>query len=490
MSAGPAMPAIAADDAAIAERVRAQLYAAARDDLDIFCAVVLRDERDGSRLHLAPMHNAMLQLAQAHDRLVLVAHAESGKTALLAVGHLLWCLGRDPSLRCAVVSNAHSQSAKIVRTAAGYILRSPELHAVFPNLRPATPWTDSAFTVERPYISKDASLVAYGKHGAVIGSRLDAVVVDDADDWESVRTPEQRQALYDWFNSSVISRLTQNARVIVATTAWHPDDLAHRLARLPGWRPHRFAVVDDAGNSRWPERWPLARIEARRAELGEGEFTRQMMAQARDEGSAVIKREWIERALERGRGVQLLRSVGGGVHAGFRTYTGVDLAVQQHARADLTALVSIAQHPNGDVQVIGVEAGRWDALEIVRRICDTAARYCSTVVIENVSAQDYLKQILQARTSIPIIPHTTGRGKASLDFAIEQLAVRLGNGKVILPSGEGRPEPQVAALVRELLDYAPGSHVGDRLAAFCFGLHGLRHKGTAGWVSMPVSLSR
>jgi len=226
----------------------------------------------------------------------------------------------------------------------------------------------------------------------------------------------------------------------------------------------------------------MARFDARRAELGEAEFSRQMMAEARDEATAVIKRVWVEDAIRRGAGLAPRRP-GYLAHGGTRVYTGCDLAVQQHARADETALVTVAAQGDGNIVVIDVSAGRWDALQIVAKIRETCARFGSTLVIENVAAQDHLRQILAGTTSIPIIPHTTGRGKASLDFAIEQLAVRLGNGKIVLPSGDGRLDPATAALVREMLDYAPGSHVGDRLAGLCFALHGVGrgdHKASVG----------
>src|SRR6266851_8201909 len=120
------------DPAAVHGRVFDHVARASRDDLPLFCSFVLRDEKDGSRLNLAPMHREMLKLAQENDRLAIIAHAESGKTALLGVGHVLWRLGRDSNLRIAIVSNAHAQAARILRTIGGYITRSRELHAVFP----------------------------------------------------------------------------------------------------------------------------------------------------------------------------------------------------------------------------------------------------------------------------------------------------------------------------------------------------------------------
>ena len=301
----------------------------------------------------------------------------------LAVARTLFLLGRDSTLRIAIVSNTASQSEKLLKTIKRYIEASPELHAVFPELRPTEDqWTGSKITVRRDTISKDPSVQAFGMHGAVLGARLDVLIIDDILDVENTRTARARDDCYQWVQAALLSRLTSKGRVVCVGTPFHPEDAIHRLARLPGWKAFRYPVVDDAGAPRWPERWPSERIGQKRDELGPLEFARQLMCVARSDEESRFKKEWLDACLARGDGKTFCFALER-VPAGYKTYTGVDLAVQQQDSADWTVLFTIAVHGNDDREVLNIERGRWTGPEIVTRIIDHHRRYHSLLVVEN-----------------------------------------------------------------------------------------------------------
>lgn len=446
-----------------ARRLRAQLAA---EDPAEFCAFVLRDERTGGPVTMRPMHEAWHGLCDRNPRQVIWAHVESGKTQQMSIGRVLWELGRDPTRRIAVVSNTHGQSAKVVRTIGQYIESSEELRLVFPNLRPSTPWTSTQLTVGRNTRSKDPSVQACGVHGNITGARLDYVVLDDILDYENTRSFALRQDLWDWFHATVVGRLTEWARAVAIGTAYHPDDMLHRLVRPTNvWVGARFPVLDARGNSTWVERWPTARIDARRLELGAAEFARQMMCRARDEEEARFQREWIEVGLENGRGKSFVDRLDI-VPDGWGAFTGVDLGVAQGEKSDLTCLFTLLASVDGLRQVVNVESGRWSGPEIVRRIADAHRRYQSVVYVENNAAQDFVVQFAREHGRIPVRAFTTGKNKAHPEFGVEGIAVELQNGRWIIPNGEdGKLHPEIEAWINELLYYSPTEHTGDRLMA-------------------------
>lgn len=262
---------------------------------------------------------------------------------------------------------------------------------------------------------------------------------------------------------------------MVVGTAWHPEDLLHRLSRNDGWYAVRHSVEDENGNPRWPERWPKERIEKKREELGPLAAARNLDCLARSDLDARFKSEWIDLALHRGQG-KSLRPYLLNLNAPYRTITGVDLAVSKKRGADLTAFVTILIHPNGSRELLRVEAGRWSGPEIVDRIIDTQHKFLSTIIVESNAAQMYISQMVRQRASIPVISYTTGRGKLSLEWQCEALATELAAGRWILASDElGRPAGEVASIQRDLLYYSPKSHCPDRLAALCFARWGFRH---------------
>jgi hypothetical protein len=444
----------------------------ARQDVNVFMEFVLRDERTGKPVVQAPTHYAWHRLADEHRRLLIWAHVESGKTQQLSIGRTLWELGNDPSLRCLILSNTKTQATKLADSLRRYIETSSELHDVFPGLMPGEPWGTNAFSVKRSTISKDPSVQCAGIHGNIQGARLDRVILDDVLDYENTLTEDQRKGTIDWYQSAVTGRLTDLSRVRGVGTAFHPQDILHHFART-GWAAFKYPVVDANGMPRWPERWPLERIAERVRELGPIEAQRQLMCEARDDTTARFKRDWIEIALRLGEGTNLASALQL-LPPGYRTYTGVDLAVQKKDSSDLTCLFTIAIDPQGNRYVLNIETGKFSGPEIVQRIHASHTRYQSIVIVENNAAQDFILQFARQGGATPMIPFTTGRNKAHPEFGVESMAAEMAGGKWRIPNHNGQMHPEVAAWVDEMLFYNPAAHTGDRLMASWFAREGAR----------------
>lgn len=446
-------------------RVRIKL---ARTNPNHFCEFVLKDEETGRPVKQAPIHETWHHLCDTLDRLLIWAHIESGKTQQMAIARTLWDLGNNPNLRFLIISNTYNQAAKLGATIRQYIEQSADLHDVFPHLKKSTPWGEKAFSVERPTFAKDASVQVTGIHGSVLGSRVDRILLDDVLDYENCRTEISRKDVIDWWKSTPAGRLIEGGKIRCIGTAFHPSDLLHAFAQTPGWQAYRYPVVNpETGQPRWPSRWPLPRIAAKREELGSVEFTRQMLCEARDDATAKFKREWIERCLFLGNGTVPATALKI-VPRGFKVFTGVDLAVQQKDSSDLTCMFTIAVDPMGVRNVLSCESGRWAGPEIVDRIIDVHHRYQSIVIVENNAAQDFILQFARARSAVPMRAFTTGRSKAHPEFGIEGIATEMENGKWKIPNRDGACHPEIQAWIDEMLYYDPGAHTGDRLMASWF----------------------
>ncbi len=463
-------------------RLRRQRAAASRVAVCAFCEYVLKDEETGAPVRLAPMHREWHQLIDKHPRLALLAHLESAKTSQISIARVLWEVGRNTALRVAIISNTHGQAVKIGRSIAGYIETSPELHAVFQGLRPDPrgPWNETEMTVVRPHVMKDPSIQCAGVHGNILGARLDLVVLDDIADYESTRTEAQRKDLVAWLDATVLGRLTARARVWAVGTAWHLEDPLH-VFQARGWPTFKYPVELEDGSPRWPERWPRERIDAKRLELGPAESGRQLDVEVRDDESATIKLEWVERAITKGEKAVRLSYTDKGkpyllnVSPAYRVVLGVDLAVSKKVTADLSVIVSLLVHPDGTREVLSVESGRWHGDEITNHIADAYVRFgASTVVVESNAAQAYISHFLQALSHVPVVPFVTGRGEASLQWRVERIATELARGQWSLPSSNGKiRDKETALLARDLLHYSPaGRHTADRISAAAMAQYG------------------
>lgn len=467
-----------ADKMEMVKASRAQLIELARTNGAAFNAMVLKDEMLGTPVRLAPMHRKWHRLIEQHDFLNIISHVEAAKSQQLSVGRVLFELGKNPNTRCVIVSNTMMQAQKLLKSIASYIERSEELHEIFPDLKPnpTGPWTLTQLAVERKGHPKDPSVQSTGVHGAITGARIDLLVLDDILDYENARTPAGREDLWDWVHSALIGRLTANARVISVGNAYHRDDFLHRIEKNPLWHTVRFPVMTEEGELSWPARWPIERITRKREELGPLEFARQMMCQARDDTESRFQKEWIDLCLMRGNGKNLVHAVAQ-PPPGCAIYTGVDLAVQQHSSADLTAFTTILVYPNGDREILNIESGRMAGPQILEKIKELYHRYQGIFFVENNSSQEFILQFVRASSAIPVRPFTTGKNKAHPEFGIEGVAAEMAAGKWIIPNRDGKMHSEVEALVNEMLYYDPKGHTGDRLMSCWFAREAAR-KGT------------
>lgn len=461
-------------------RVRAAIALMARTDPDVFISYVLKDEGTGGPVHQSSMHCEWQSMISSNTRAVIIAHLESGKTQQLSIGRVLYELGRDPTTRILVVSATSDNASKIAGALQKYIARSYELRDVFPNLRPGTPWTAGAFSVERPGVQKDYSVQVCGVGGHVLGARYDLVVFDDVLDWENTRTAYQREKVESWVTSMVLGRLTARGRAIAVGNPWHPEDLLHTFAKR-GWASARYSVLYDDGASRWPERWPLSRVAEFR-ETNPLQYARQLLCVARDDSESRFKREWIDRC----KAAALAKGITGFIDRwapmpGVFTITGVDLAVSDKNSAAKTVLFTLVVYPDGLRQVAEIQSGRWTGPEIIEKVRDVHERYGSVVYVESNAAQTYLVQFtnaLGAGPPIPVKPFHTGLNKHNPAFGVESIAVELSQGKWLIPCAPGgKLHPETAAWVDQMLYYAPSAHTGDALMASWIAREGARTAG-------------
>lgn len=464
--------------AAVEELRRLHLHQARRDPA-AFAAYVLKDEQTGRPVKMEAFQEEWHELISAHPRVLIWGGIESGKTQQISVARVIWELGRNPELRVVVLSNTDGQAQKICGLIAKYIESDPDVRAVFPELLPdkKAGWTKHTLTVQRRGMQKDPSVRSAGVHANILGSRIDLLIIDDILDYENSRSETQRKDLEAWLLSTVLGRLSPDGRLVGVGNPWDVRDLFHTWAKNHQvYLAVRYPIVDAAGNSRWPERWPPERIAAFAAEHGAVETARQLKCVARDDQSAKFKQAWIDCCLDRGKGLELIYGLDA-TPAGCSVFTGVDLSVGK-PQGHETALFTILVHPNEDREVLDLEAGHWEGPEIVRKIRDVHYRFGSIVVVENNAAQEYILQFTREQSAVPVEPYTTNKSAfRNPTFGVESMGVEMDNGKWIIPCDPARRvDPQIKKWIDDLLDYDPESHPGDRLMASFFAREGARRR--------------
>lgn len=491
----------------------------ARDDVFKFFEFVLKEEHSRKPIKLAPHQKVGIAFMLEHQRSCNVWPIGHSKTFIMA-GLTLWLLGHDVTARGAVVSATQEQAQKVVGMVRDYIENSAELRLVFPHLRKSQrkgdSWTQTELTIDRPPGIRDPSVKAVGIDGAIAGARLNWIIIDDILSRENTATKEQRDKVHEWVDSSVLSRLDpRGARVCVMNTAWHPDDLVHRMKKA-GWAFMRMDVEggiyvqDDVERlemgmppwdhplinpkpgggpndcliggyewmlpsevTLWPYRMDRAAVERARRSFLPHRFNQLFMGICRDDLSARCKQEWIDRCKEKARDMGVLKCLPGRPKGreDWPCFTGVDLAIKKGEGNDFTAFFTFIVHPSGLRQILDIDIGQYDGPTTVRKVIEKCKAYDSVAIVENNAAQDYIYQfVLEKDAGVPVKTFTTSaNAKANPVAGVESLFVEIHNAAWLIPNDDyGRCTKPVQDFIDACLNYTPEDHTADILMAAFF----------------------
>ncbi len=245
------------DDApdAIAERRRRVL---APDGFETFCRTYFPHYVTGpnSRLHDHLYHRLPQALAapnSQHD--AIAAPRGEAKSTLCAALFPVWCLARRTKRFMLLIADAYHQAALLLEAIKAELEANPRLKVDFPELvGPGRDWQDGEIVTRC-----GAKLVALGsgkrlrglRHGA---HRPDLVVLDDIENDENVRSPEQRDKLEAWVDQAVLNVGGAGVKcdVLLIGTLLHYDSVLARKLRHPLWQGVRVQAI-----ARWPDRMDL-----------------------------------------------------------------------------------------------------------------------------------------------------------------------------------------------------------------------------------------
>ncbi len=499
----------------------------ARGSIFDFFEYVMREETSRKPLKCAPHQRVALDFVWHHDFAVLMMPPEHSKTYMSAA-IALKLMGDDPTMRGTIISATQGQAQKPLLMCKGYIEDSNELHAVYPSLvpssRPSDPWTQTQITIDRPASIRDATLSAVGFQGAIDGSRLNYVVVDDILNEENTATKEMRDKVFNWIQKSVITRLdlSKPHRFIFTNTAWHPEDAAHRLRDLLGrptlrmsvsgnifvegryqdpktgrytndpWgcddeiakelrpateSPHEKAsrlVANDPDpkneQTLWPEKMSVEVVVMVKPNMLPEHWQQLYEQECRDDSTAMCKQSYIDTSIDVGIAIGLKglahRYSGDGPQTAF---TGVDLSSGEGK--DESGIFTFYVREDRIRVPLGIDYGLWDADEILERIIDSAERYNSIVRVEDNGTQKWIRQMLLNRNkNVPVFDHNTSATKKKDPvFGMRSIFVAMKNGAFAIPSLPGRKlAPEVQKFVNACLFYKPTAHTPDILMAAHF----------------------
>jgi predicted phage terminase large subunit-like protein len=227
--------------------------------------------------HLEAIDRAVLETIRGITAPVLVIEAppRHGKSELISHYLPAWYLGTFPDARVMLAAHGAGFARTWGRRARAVLEESgPQLFGirVRSDLRSASEWG---------LVNREGGMVAAGIGGPLTGRGADLLIIDDPVKNSAQAASETiREAHWDWWQSTASTRIEPGGCAVIIATRWHEDDLSGRLIAAAGnegppVRRLRLPALAEAGDplgrakgeALWPERWSVARLDARRREI-------------------------------------------------------------------------------------------------------------------------------------------------------------------------------------------------------------------------------
>ena len=368
-------------------------------------------------------------------RMLLMVFRDAGKSTLVGL-FCAWLLSRDPSLRILVVAAEHQLATKMSRNIRSVL----EMHELTSHVRPmiGNSWASDQFTVERPLVLRDPSVLARGIGSNLTGSRADIIICDDVEVPNTADGVAKRMALRERLNELRFVLVPDGLQLYIGTPHTYysiyaetaREDRGEALPFLHGYERLRLPAIDDAGNSAWPERFPTAELRAIRNEVGPERFRSQMMLQPTRPERARLDPDRLIRYEEE---LEIVGPIGvSGVSIGGEPMVGAccwwDPAYGRPDGGDGSVVTCVFGDRQGrywlhDIEYLSFDPGLLGEIDEATQLCRRAIAFASrnaqrAITVETNGLGRFLpgllrREVARSRSRLTIREHNATRSKAS-----------------------------------------------------------------------------
>lgn len=292
------------------------------------------------------------------DRLMIFMPPRHGKSELASKRFPAWCLGRKPE-RQIIAASYNSDLANDFGRNVRNLVAEPEFQQVFPGVALA-PDSQAA---NRMNTNLGGAYVAAGVGTAVTGRGAHIALIDDPfKDREEADSERRRDVVWDWYRSTLYTRLMPGGAVVIIATRWHEGDLAGRLLEQERdqWDVLELPALNKAGEALWPEWYPVDTLERIKATIGPREWSALYQQQPQPDAGTYFIRDWFDGRRWRD------------LPAHLHLYGTSDYATKDGS-GDYTVHHVWGVDPQGDLYLVDRWRGQTTSDVWIERLCDLIA---------------------------------------------------------------------------------------------------------------------
>jgi predicted phage terminase large subunit-like protein len=225
------------------------------------------------------------------DRLMIFMPPRHGKSELASKRFPAWCLGKRPQ-RQIIAASYNSDLANDFGRNVRNIVGEPEFTEVFPSVSLAP----DSHAANRMNTNHGGAYVAAGVGTAVTGRGAHIALIDDPfKDREEADSERRRDLVWDWYRSTLFTRLMPGGAIVLIQTRWHEDDLAGRLlAAETDWEVLDLPAIDADGKALWPEWYDEQALERIKSTIGPREWSALYQQKPQPDEGTFFQRDWFK----------------------------------------------------------------------------------------------------------------------------------------------------------------------------------------------------
>lgn len=386
------------------EKLRGSLLCqAAKSRLINFCEIIDKNwETVWFHEYIADTLQKVVEKVKRKEkaRVILAIPPRSGKSQIASIYFPAWILGNHPDMQF-ILATYGAELAERIGQKARDVITSEGYQTIFPDIQLRQDTKAKA----KWMTNKGGGFIATGVGGAITGSGAQIVICDDLiKSREEAESQTVRDTVWEYYRSTLYSRLEGAGAVIVIMQRWHTDDVVGRLLEedekrkaagdpTEDWEVINFPAIAEEdeyvngklvrkeGEPLWPSKFPLEVLNNIKAVSGVYNFQSQYMQQPisseTQEFKSFMFRYYNEEDLE-------------GKYLKYVTL--IDPAISQKKEGDNTVVLTIAKEVEGpNIYRIEETAGHFTPQETVDLIFYHQGKYKSDIYLETVAYQQALK---------------------------------------------------------------------------------------------------
>lgn len=407
-------------------------------------------------------------------RIILSIPPRHGKSQLASIYFPAWALGKYPDLKF-ILSTYGAELSEKMGLQTRDVINSDVYKMIFPGIELRQDQKAKA----KWMTNKGGSYTAVGIGGAVTGIGADCIILDDPHkSREEAESETVRETVYEYYRSTLYSRLEGFGAVIIIMQRWHTDDLVGRLIEdekkkkeegskdYDEWEIINFPAIAEEdeyingklirkeGDVLWPSKFPVSVLNNIRETAGIYNFSSQYQQQPISSATQEFKEHMFRYFNEEDLKGKYLRY-----------YTLVDPAISQAKNADNSVVLTVAKEVNGpNIYRIREDAGHYTPQELIDLIFLHQNEYGSRVFVEAVQYQQAIKYaLLEQQRKLQkyfLINEIKSKTKQSKELRIRGLLPFYATGVIYHRKKDVEYE-------KELLTFPKGKH-DDRIDTMSF----------------------